>query len=172
MILELLFAAATFNVCWQNPTENVDESTLDDLTSVTIYYDQGNSVNEGSLVFPTTEAGAELCTDVEVPQAGDYSVRATATDAEGNESTFSNQVVKAAVDSAPEGPIIIEEERQVFTVVKQPDQFLLLPVGTVPAGTQCDPTNTTNGHMVVPAADVVWTSPTGSRPIVVVADCL
>jgi hypothetical protein len=43
-----------------------------------------------------------------------------------------------------------------YTVIKQPGKFLLLPVGNVPAGTQCDATQNVNGYYMVPASAVNW----------------
>lgn len=89
----------------------------------------------------------------------------SATDDEGT-SELSNEVAKTLSLQ-----VIIEQEEVVYTVVKQVNRFVLLPVGTVPIGTMCDLENTVNGLGAVPTEDVVWTSPTGSRPIVVVAQC-
>ena len=171
MILELLFAVATFNVCWENPTENIDGTAIDDLERVMIYYGPNSQADEGVLPYITDQPGAQLCSDVQTEGPGDYHVRMTAIDRDNNESGFSNMAVKSAVDTSPQGPIIVDTEQVVYTVVKQPNRFVLLPIGTVPPGTTCDPNNTVNGHMVVPTEDVVWTSETGSRPVVVVAPC-
>lgn len=77
----------------------------------------------------------------------------------------------AAPGPPPGPPVILDQEEIVYTVVKQPNRFVLLPIGTVPAGTSCDPSNSVNGLGAVPTDAVVWTSTTGSRPIVVVARC-
>ena len=96
----------------------------------------------------------------------------TAYDSSLDESAFSNEVSKVVVaPTGPMPPVVLEDETVVFTVVKQPNRFLLLSVGTVPAGTVCDANNSTNGHWSVPVEAVVWTDPAGSRPIVVVAKC-
>jgi len=96
-----------------------------------------------------------------------------AYDSVGAYSEFSNEIAKI-VDgptTPPAPPVILEVEAVAFTVVKQPNRFLLLSIGKVPPGTECDSSNSVNGHSVVPTEAVVWTSPTGSRPVVVVAKC-
>ena len=45
----------------------------------------------------------------------------------------------------------------------------MLPVGTAPAGTQCDTTQSVNGYYVVPRAAVIWSGTI--KPPVVVASC-
>jgi len=164
--------ANAFEVCWQNPTENVDGTPLTDLVSVNLRVgtQPGGPYDVNTVNYPTTEPGASLCTDVEAPP-GDYFVVATAVDVDGNESTFSNQVIKTEIDTTPQTPIILPETRTVFTVIKQPDRFVLLPIGTVPPGTECDPNNSVNGHGVVPVESVIWNVGSTARPIVVVARC-
>ena len=173
MIIEF-FMAASFSVCWQNPSENVDGSILDNLTRVRVHYEltSDTSIN-GNIPFDTDEEGAERCESIDVPQAGEYEVFARAINLLGEVSADSNHVMKMAVEDAnpPAPPIILQQEATVFTVVKQPDRFVLLPIGTVPAGTECSQVEFVNGHGVVPNAAVQWTSDTGPRPVVVVAQC-
>lgn len=104
-----------------------------------------------------------------------YFFALTAYNSSGDESVFSGEVSKTL-----EAPVVVEPlpptfvlpgDTMVFTVVKQTDRFVLLAIGTVPTGTECDPSQSVNGHHAVPVALVVWTDPAGSRPIVVVAKC-
>lgn len=57
----------------------------------------------------------------------------------------------------------------VYTFVKAEDRIIILPVGTVALGTQCDFGLSVNGKYVVPRSAVTWSGST--RPVVVVADC-
>ena len=158
--------------CWVAPTENVDGSALTDLDAFRIYYGIA-SRDYTQLIHLDDET---LTCHSWTTADGDYFIAMTALDVDGNESAYSNEVLKTEgttppPDPLPMPPVILGEEEVVYTVVKQPNKFILLPVGTVPAGTTCDLNNTTNGHGAVPTDDVVWTSATGSRPIVVVAQC-
>jgi len=161
-----------FELCWENPNENVDGTPLTDLTGLNIYIglQLGGPYDHDMVVYPDTVAGASRCTEITV-SPGTYFVRATAYDAQGNESGYSNEVVKTQIDSSPLPPIALPTTRTVYTVIKQPDRFVLLPIGTVPPGTECDPNNSVNGHGVVPNESVIWNVGSTARPIVVVALC-
>lgn len=172
-LLLLSSSASAITLNWVAPSENVDGTPLTDLDAYRIYYGTSsrNYSNITHFNDPTLTT-FELC----LPN-GDYYFAMTALDAEGNESGYSNEVLKTELGSCggpsaePLPPVVLELPMTAYTVVKQQDRFVLLPVGTVPAGTLCDLNNSVNGHGAVPTADVVWTSPTGSRPIVVVAQC-
>ena len=162
--LVLLFA---LQLCWQPPTENVDGTPLTDLAGYRIYWGDASRDYYGMQLEPDAAA---TCAEV-IIDPGTYYFAMTAFDADDNESGFSNEVTKTEVDRSPLPPVIIQQAEMVFTVVKQPNTFLLLPIGVVPAGTPCDMNNSTNGHGAVPTDAVIWTSESSSRPIVVVAKC-
>ena len=177
MIIELLVTAA-FTVCWQPPTENVDGTDIVGPLAYAMHYgpssrtyDSVVDIAAGAADPHPTDPDA-LCETRDDVAAGQYYVALTAIDQNGDESDYSNEVIVTASDPVvPMPPVILEEDEVVFTVIKQPDRFVLLPVGTVPAGTPCDMNEAVKGHGVVPNSAVVWTSATGSRPIVVVAQC-
>lgn len=80
-----------FQVCWQNPTHNTDETPLNDLKEVVVYIGSASrQYDYRTVVHPTTEPGGEVCTNIKVAP-GTYYVAATAIDEEGNESAFSNE---------------------------------------------------------------------------------
>lgn len=58
---------------------------------------------------------------------------------------------------------------QVYYVIQQPDKFILLPIGTVPVGTDCDPVQSVNGFYGVPRDQVTWGGT--AQPFSVVAEC-
>jgi len=156
-------------VCWTGPTHNTDDSLIEEELTYGIYHGRSSGAYT-ELILTTPPEGSPLCHEVPLPTGVNY-VAMTATHS-GGESAKSNEVqrtVSAGVPPLP--PMVTQTERQVFTVIKQPDRFILLPIGTVPSGTQCSGDQSINGHQVVPNEDVVWTSATGPRPIVVVARC-
>lgn len=166
--LFLAIPAHALEVCWDDPTENTDGSPITDLPlRYAVYY--GTTSREYPFTILTTDPDGDKCHSWS-PEPGTYFIALTAIDSDGDESAYSNEVVKTQI-GAPLPPIIIESEQTVFNVVKQPDRFVLLPVGLVPAGTQCDPNNAVNGHGAVPVDDVVWQPGVTVRPIVVVALC-
>lgn len=170
LLLFVANSALALEVCWQAPTENVDGTPITAIPlDHTIYYGTTSGVYDETPIV-TGEPGDGCHTWQPTPNI--YFLVMTATDADGDESGYSNEISKtedAPVITLP--PVILANDEVVYTVIKQPDRFLLLPIGTVPAGTECDPNNSVNGHGAVPNEAVVWTSPTGSRPIVVVARC-
>jgi hypothetical protein len=81
--------AMTLN--WVAPTENVDGTPLTDLQSYRVYYGT-SSRNYGDAV-PVADPTASSV-EITAP-SGDYYVAMTALDAEGNESAYSNEVLKS-----------------------------------------------------------------------------
>ena len=75
-------------VCWVNPTQNVDGSDLTDLETIKLYKD---GLLLGS--YDADEPGANQCVTFRIAE-GTYDFTATAVDADGNESAFSNMVEK------------------------------------------------------------------------------
>jgi len=80
----------TLQVSWVAPTENVDGTPLTDLAGYKIYYGDQSRNYLGSV--PVNDATA---TSFDVTLAsGEYFVAMTARDADGNESAYSNEVLK------------------------------------------------------------------------------
>jgi hypothetical protein len=75
---------------WVAPTENVDGSTLTDLDRYRIYY--GGTSRSYSDMIELADSGATSHTLSLA--SGDYYVAMTALDADGNESAYSNEVLK------------------------------------------------------------------------------
>ncbi len=75
---------------WMAPTENVDGSQLTDLGGYRIYY--GEASRSYSSMVELTDASATSHTLSLA--TGDYYVAMTAVDADGNESAYSNEVIK------------------------------------------------------------------------------
>ncbi len=88
MVAVRVNGTATLN--WQAPTENVDGSPLTDLAGYRVYY--GEASRNYTEMRDVADAGA---TSVRLTlPSGDYYVAMTALDAEGNESAYSNEVLK------------------------------------------------------------------------------
>jgi len=103
--------AATLNVCWVNPTENVGGTPLTDLAFVRVYYGISSRAYTDSFDHPTTTAGANnVCVDLTVP-LGTYYVAATANNTDGDESAYSNEVVKTAT-ATPAAPYVFAAATQ------------------------------------------------------------
>jgi hypothetical protein len=102
--------------------------------------------------------------------AGTYYVVATAYNDLGIESEYSNQAVKVVAPAAPNPPAnLTVSDIVAYSVLKIDNAFAVIGVGTVPAGTPCDPTQSVNGYYVVDWEAVEWSGTVRSKTIV--ADC-
>jgi len=112
----LTFDAVAIEVCWNAPTENVDGSALTDLDGYEVYWgDSSRNYSASSGRLPLTPT----CYDWE-PAAGDYFIAATAFDIDGNESAYSNEVVRAQEDTGgdPNAPVVWEDPTQEGSVIE------------------------------------------------------
>lgn len=176
LIMTLLLAtsvrAGEATLSWTAPTQNTDGSALTDLAGFKIYAGlvQGGPYGDVSITInnPAT-------TTFVVPgltEGTTYFFVTTAFNSADpvQESDFSNEVSKLIPPLVPMPPTMLTvQDLTAFDIVKQKDKYVLLAVGTVPAGTQCDPNQTVNGHYGVPSDLVAWFG--NVQPPVVVADC-
>lgn len=94
---------------------------------------------------------------------GTYTHYATAS-VDGLESDPSDTVTKIVAVTA-----LSVSSPTAYTLVKETDKFVFLPVGTVPVATFCDATQRVIDRYVVPRATVTFTG--SVRPVVVLAFC-
>ena len=87
-----------WQACWVPPSENVDGTPLTDLAGSVIYWGTSSRsyTNSHTLNDPTA-----TCFNIR-SAPGDYYVAMTAFDREGNESAYSNEVIKT--EGRLEGP--------------------------------------------------------------------
>lgn len=154
---------------WTAPTQNTDGSTLTDLSGYRIYY--GTSATNLNQVLTLTNAG--LVSYV-VPSltAGTwyFEMTALAGPSPYRESTHTNQVSKEVLQANPNPPTDLRVSSTVaYTLVKQRDRMVMLPVGTVPANTDCIRDQTANGYFAVPYASVTFSG--SVKPEIVFAQC-
>lgn len=167
-----LAQAADKTVSWHNPTQNTDGSSL-----------PPELIDKTTVVWAPTQAGLPASTTTKVATGsvtsttitltpGTWFVAAKTTAKNGNTSVLSaafQVVVSDPVPNPPTGVTVTSQETTAFQVVGTLDKFVLLPVGTVPAGTECNPTQSVNGHNGVPRASVAWFG--SVKPQAVVAKC-
>ena len=153
-----------------NPTDRC-------LDKFRIFHGMEIEISEGVMGYvfdqPVIEVDETVLNYVVEPTVeGKYFFAVSAVDREGAESELSNTVSKLITDGALLPPVMLVEERAVFTVKMQPDVFLLFNVGIVPAGTECFlDRGAPTGYGVVPNDEVIWTDPLGPKPIAVVTLC-
>lgn len=95
---------------WVAPTENVDGTVLTDLAGYNIYYGFGSNNYTQSLAGVSQNSTSQTLSIAGVEDGASVYVAMTAFDYDGNESTFSNQVIAgpfSEVDAlAPGAPMI------------------------------------------------------------------
>lgn len=190
LLLLLLLAVPAFaevvTVDWTNPTTNIDGSALAATSITKTRIEYGTCLNSFGQAFTGSigtsfngQFGTKIgefsvngqATTANSPNLspGNYCFRAYTT-AGGVESGPSGVAAKTVAPPTPNPPSSLRVTAlTAYSVVKQKDRFILLAVGTVPAGTSCVPEQSVNGFNVVPRAAVTWTGT--SRPDVVVAKC-
>lgn len=183
-LLLMLFAAAAngadAELTWTNPTQNTDGSAIPAsgtgrLLLIRIEYGTcsgtapnytfGTKAGEATFNAPATSgtipghlAGTTVC------------FRAYSRLANLIESDPTGVVYRVFAPAKPQPPTNLGVTEQVaYAVVKRRDGFVMLPVGTVPASTVCDTSQSVNGYYVVPRAAVTFSG--SVQPDVVVATC-
>lgn len=178
-VAALIFVAPAYageaRLDWQNPTQNVDSTFIPPTGEGRLV---GNRVqwsicttngNFGTLVGEHVSTEPIQWYTVQNLNVGTWCFRVSASTTYG-ESAWSNVASKVIAPVLPAPPTgLTVAATTVYTVVKREDRFVMLPVGTVPADTQCDTTQSVNGHYVVPRAAVTWSG--SVQPDVVVAQC-
>jgi len=182
LLLPLLASAADVDISWTNATQNEDGTLIPatgplafDLTAATTIA-FGLSDGAGDIATPITlreyVPGISAAV-ISVTTAGEWCFKGFHKNQAGTLSGQSNIACKTILPTAPQPPVLIVVDTVVYDVLKRPDSFLFLAVGTVPPDTACDPVNSTQGggdtKYAVPRALVTWFGTT--KPDVVVADC-
>lgn len=167
--------AANQTINWTNPSQFEDNTTIPTAllgTGATVSVDYGScGANNVVVVKEGTATGAASAKTIVItpPGAGVWCYQAKVTLTDGRVSAFSNGVTSTVVAPNPKPPSLVVGPITAYTVVKQVDRFVMLPVGTVPAGTPCSPDQSVNGYNVVPRSAVVFSG--SVKPDVVVAQC-
>jgi len=187
-IILLLFSfsviAGEMTLTWTNATSMTDDSLIptdvsdpNSLAKTEIEYGTCSVVNVPeepytTVVVDTTTPGAQESFKIDTIEPGVWCVWAKHQLKNGVYSAYSAPVSKTILDTpvVPDPPTDFNTiETIAYTLVKQIDRFILLPVGTVAVGTKCDPTQYVNGYYVVPITSVTFSGTV--RPVVVVAKC-
>lgn len=176
-IILLLYLGLAAYACWAGdatltwvaPTQRTDGSALTNLAGFKVYYG-----TDPAALTTTVDIADPLLTQhvITALTPATWYFAMTAYDADGLESDRTqtvSKVIVAAPPSPPTGLTVQAGNLTVYTVVKRPDRFALVPIGTVPEGTQCDTSQSVNGYYAVPTASVTWSG--NIRPVVVVAQC-
>lgn len=156
-------ADTSATVSWTKPTQNTDGSALTNLAGYAVYY----GLSATSLSTRVNVPDATLTTYVVSSLTpGTYYFAVTAYNTATVESDLSN--VSSKVITAG---LAIGNDTKVYQFVGIADRIVMLPVGTVPASTACDPTQSALGYYVVPQVGVTVSWFGSVKPKVVFGQC-
>ena len=162
LLLPIPVLAGTVTLSWTPPTKNTDGTDLTDLAGFRIYMGQSTGAyDEGTVDIDNPGITSYVWSNL---PRGTYHFVATAYNESGLESDYSNEAIKV-VDT-----LSTIADTEAYSILKLNDKIELLPVGTVPRGTDCDQNYSVNGKYVVPVSTVQFYSPS-TKSYVVVAEC-
>jgi hypothetical protein len=157
---------------WTAPTTYVDGTALPASKISGYKIEWGTTTTTcAAATYPsnTTVPATPLTYTVSNLSPGIWCFRAY-TNADTGQSAATNPVSKTVVAPLPGPPgSLTVADLTAFDIVKQKDRLVMLPVGTVPADTKCDPTTTVNGYYAVPSDAATWFGTV--RPPVIFARC-
>lgn len=172
LLVPVLALAGTAKLTCTPPTTNTDNTALTDLAGYRFFW----GTSPTALTQTWQVANPANCTTTVTGLApGTWYFGVKAYNTAGGESVLSNVVSKVidapppSVPNPPGGLTVTITSLTAYTVIKRVDRFVMLPVGTVPADTPCDPAQQVNGYFAVPRAKVQWAGDV--KPDVVVAQC-
>jgi hypothetical protein len=163
---------------WQPPTENTDGTPLTDLAGFRVYWGLAVDDLSNSVTLENASLTSYIVDDLGAAQ---WFFAVTAHKAQGLESMLSNLATKTTVgcialaDPRPPGAVTVQPDGPftVYDFVPQTNRAVMLPVGTVPAGTICIATQAivASGDLffAVPRELVAWAG--NVEPAVVYARC-
>jgi len=170
LLLPLQALAGSVTLTWTPPTENTDGTELTDLAGYRLYWGTSSGAyTDGSVSIDSP--GVTIYVVDNLP-AGTYYFVATAVNSAGIESDYSNEATKTVLPPQPAPPLnltVVETDMTAYAISQTEDRLVTYPVGTVEAGTSCDPSMTVNGKYLVPRSAVQWAGTV--QPQVVVAEC-
>ena len=175
----------TVVLSWTNATQNEDTSLIAALDHGALAYTKltystcvNNNVDFPNAKNHLVSANKTTTTISTEGPPDDYCFVGTHTNSFGTESQLSNITIKTVTTAgevrtpttplAPAG-LAVTGDPTVFTIIRQENRLVLLPVGTVPPNTTCIAEQTVNGHNAVPIDQVNWSGTV--RPVIVVAVC-
>jgi hypothetical protein len=171
--------AADIELTWTNATYNTDGTIISNtgptsLENTIIYWgvclpDDTPAEPLSQKIVPATAPGEEDTATIIITTPARWCIVGTHKNEAGEESDFSSAVFRdiVMVPTPPENLTVAVET--VFTVVKQENRFILVPVGTISPGLGCFSEQYVNGYFAVPRDLVQWSGTV--EPLVVVAEC-
>jgi len=173
LLLPLQALAGSVTLTWTPPTQNTDGTELTDLAGYRLYWGTSSGNYPSSVTIDNPGVTSYVLDGL---AAGTYYFAATAFNTAGVESDYSVEATKAVLQdpvapqpAPPSNLTVVETDMTAYAISQTEDRLVTYPVGTVVAGTSCDPSMTVNGKYLVPRSAVQWAGTV--QPQVVVAEC-
>ena len=160
---------------WTLATQNTDGTAIPasgptSLASTRVEWGTCSGSNFGTASGQQIVATPAVTYTVTGLAAGVWCFRAYSRTVAGLESAPTVVITKTILQAPPQPPgNLTVAALTVYQFIGTTDAITLLAVGTVPAGTACDPAQSVNGRYAVPRAAVTWYG--SVRPRVVFAQC-
>lgn len=170
--------AAQADLNWTHPTLYTDGTTIPagTLTQSSILYGLCNATQTGLLASPTpvTVVVPYPTNTKSITGLGNgtwcFAVRSETATAQSDFTSFVSKTI-VLKPSPPSGLTV--SVTTAFMALRQTDRLVMIPVGTVPGSTVCDPNNGVIAagvsYFAVPTSQVTWSGTT--RPEAVFAKC-
>lgn len=173
-VLPSMAYAGTLTGSWTLATQYTDNTPIAPtgptaLASTRVEYGSCNGLLFGTKLGEVIVPVPTVTVAVPNIAAGTYCLQGWSKLVNGDESPTASNVGKTVVPSPLPKPPSSFAASIAYTVIKQVDRFVMLPVGTVAPNTACDMTQSVNGYNVVPRTSVSWSG--NVQPDVVVAVC-
>lgn len=112
LLFGLAANAAEVDITWQAPTQNVDGTPLTDLAGFTVYVGESTrNYTQSVVINDPTATSAVVQVTIPLSQGdNDVYIAMTASDDDGNESAYSNEIVQTVTvvdDVPPDAPTIL-----------------------------------------------------------------
>jgi hypothetical protein len=176
--------AGDANLSWTHPTTYTDGTALpiSQIARTEVEYGLCNAGRTGFLASPVPvivtvapPPATRVVTGL-APGTWCFRARTVATTSTtpsawtvNTDGTLASKVILQAPPSAPTNLTIASADLSVYVVLKRVNRFVMVKVGTAPAGTPCIADQTVNGYFAVPREVVQWAGTV--REDVVVASC-
>jgi hypothetical protein len=156
---EVCAQTCSATLSWTAPDTNVDGSPLTNLAGYRVYTGTAPRDYTDAVTLSDPAAESFIAGNLE---PGTHYFAVTAVNAEGVESSYSNEASKSVAnctmlpDPRPPGQLVVGPDpvMTVYDFVPQTDRAVMLPVGTIAAGTVCIGT-----EMIVAAGVAYWAVP-------------
>lgn len=182
LLLPGMAFATLVTVSWTNPTQYTDGTAMPgtDIGSTTVQYGSCSSSSPLSVATVagtfTAQGGTTHAQSPDLP-AGTYCFQAI-TNSLSAGSSVPSVAASAVIAKNAGAPAITGTTAQlvtastaVYLATQIPDGWAFTQVGTVPAGTPCDPTQGVGAYNVVPQKGITVTWSTAVQPLAIVAPC-